>query len=220
MIMKKRILLVSLTCALILSMFSGCIKVVSLDNKGNTSGSSAVASGDFDADAYVKKVWDSQAVPELKGKAVELKDLLTEANGDISKLGDKYGKRAQQEGSSWNFVVKGTATVKSVNTESRAGFVEITLDGYTGAEVLKLQVGPVFKGTSTRDSLDMIKFDDYKNQVAYAALSNSIHKYLTDNMISKIDLKSLQGKSIDFSATFTYQTKDELLLTPYEITVK
>ena len=37
----------------------------------------------------VKKVWDSQAVPELKGKAVELKDLLTEANGDISKLGDK-----------------------------------------------------------------------------------------------------------------------------------
>lgn len=37
----------------------------------------------------------------------------------------------------------------------------VKLDGYDGPEEISIQIGSVYKGSSIRDSLDVIKFGDY-----------------------------------------------------------
>jgi predicted lipoprotein len=213
--MKKGILILGLT-GMILSVFmTGCVTIVKQGEEATLTNEVV-----FDAGTNVADIWESAALPELEGKAVDLGTLLTEADGDIEALADKYGKRAQGAGSSVSFTVKGDAKVESVFTESAAGYMVITVDGYTGKTVLKLQTGSVFKGTAVRDSLDIIKFNDYKNQVDYAAVSTSIHDTIKETVYGNIDVKTLEGKPIAFIGCFTFNNNEELIITPVVLTIK
>lgn len=216
--MKKRILALALAFVLICTTFTGCVTVVSL----NAASGPANLNGkddNFDAQAYIDSMFESKAVPALKEKAVDFAKLMTEANGDLSKVGDKYGRRAEA-GSPYNFVVKGTATVTDVKTDLRAGYVVLKVNGYTGNAVVKMAVGPVFKGTTTRDSIEVLKFENFKNQVTYAALSTAIHKDLTKELFTKIKASELKGKTIDFYGTFSSEQNSEIWMTPFDITAK
>ncbi len=213
--MKKRILALILTLAAACAALTGCVKVVPL-----TSGTAnSTAEGEQSAQSYIEGMFQKEAVPALKKKAIDFTKLMTEANGDLKTVGEKYGRRADAS-SPYNFTVKGTATVKEVKTDLRAGYIVLKVNGYTGNAVVKMAVGPVFKGTSTRDSIDAIKFDDYENQVAFAELSTAIHKKITQTVFSKIKAADLMGKTIDFYGTFADEKTDEILITPFEITVK
>ncbi|MDF2614624.1 MAG: hypothetical protein K0S71_2410 [Clostridia bacterium] len=213
--MKNKILIAGLASVILLSSMTGCVKIVKQGQEATLTNEVA-----FDAGTNVAGIWESAAIPELTGKAVELGALLTEAKGDIESLADKYGKRAQGADSAVSFTVKGSAKVESVFTESAAGYMTITVDGYTGPEVLKLQTGSVFKGTAVRDSLDIIKFNDYKNQVDYAAVSTSIHDMIKKTVYGNVDVKSLVGKQIEFVGCFTLSKNEELIITPVTMTVK
>jgi len=213
--MKRRILVFCFVATLMLSTMTGCVKIVKAGEEGKLTGTESV-----DVTTKIDEVWQSKAIPELEGKAVDIVQLLTEAKGNISSLGDKYGKHAQGKDSTLNFTVKGTCTVESVNMESRAGYMQLKLDGYNGNEVIKMQVGPVFKGTAARDSLEMIKFEQYKNQVDYAAVSTSIHNMITNTIFKNLDVASINGKQIEFVGCFALDKADELLITPIEIKVK
>ena len=214
--MKKRILAIVLVLALAGAALTGCVKVVPLTSSSPEGGA---AEGEGDAESYINGMFQKEAVPALKKKAVDFVQLMTEAKGDLKMVGDKYGRHAEAS-SPYNFTVKGTATVEEVKTELRAGYLVLKVKGYTGDAVVKLAVGPVFKGTSTRDSIEAIKFDDYKNQVTFAALSTAIHKNITENVISKVKVSELKGKTIDFYGTFADEQASEILITPVEITVK
>ena len=214
--MKKRMLIAGLTSVMVLSsLMTGCVKIVKQGQEATLTKEVT-----FDAGSDVASIWDSAALPELQKKAIDLKTFLTEANGNIESLADKYGKRAQGADSAVSFTVKGTAKVDSVNTESAAGYMTLLLDGYTGKEVLKLQTGSVFKGTAVRDSLDIIKFNDYKNQVDYAAVSKSIHDTIKKTVYGDVDAKTLVGKQIEFVGCFTFSKNEELIITPVSMTVK
>ncbi len=196
------------------TLMTGCVKIVK-------AGSEAQLTQDSSSKAVdISTKWEADIVPELKGKAVDIASLLTEAKGDISSVGSKYAKKSQGTDGKLNFTVKGTGTVESVNTESRAGYIQIKLSGYTGQEVIKLQVGPVFKGTAVRDSSNVIKLDDYKNQVDYAAVSTNINDKISKTTLKDLDSASLKGKQIDFAGCFTFDKQNELLITPIEIKAK
>lgn len=216
--MKKRILALALVFALACTTLTGCVKVVSL-NAASDSNNTTGTDENFNAQAYIDGIFQSKAVPALKEKAVDFTKLMTEANGDLSKVGDKYGRHTEAT-SPYNFVVKGTATVTEVKTELRTGYVVLKVNGYTGKAVVKMAVGPVFKGTSIRDSIESIKFDDFRNQVTFAALSTAIHKNLTKNLFTKVKASELKGKTIDFYGTFTSDQSSEIWMTPFEITAK
>ena len=83
--MKKRVLAVILALTVAASMMTGCgvVKVIKIGEEGKYTGEVA-----FDAGSDVEEFWESKAVPELNEKAVDLKDLLTEANGDLKSLGE------------------------------------------------------------------------------------------------------------------------------------
>lgn len=79
--MKKKIMALGLALLLLLSMTTGCVKVVKIGQEGKLTGEVKFNAGDD-----VAKIWKSKALPELDKKAVDLKEFLTEANGDLKSL--------------------------------------------------------------------------------------------------------------------------------------
>lgn len=206
---KTKMVAALLVTACAVSALTGCVKVVKIGEEGALTGEVA-----FDASQNVADIWDSQALPELEGKAVDLTEFLTEANGDLTSLADKYGKYSMGTSGELSYVVKGKGTVDAVDTTKKAGFMTVTLDGYTGPAVVKIQVGTVFKASAVRDSLSFIKYEDYQNQVQWAEVSKSIHSLLQQNVIDPADVNSLAGQKISFTGCFTVSGNDELLITP------
>ena len=215
--MKKRV--ISLVTALILaaSAFSmtGCVKVVKIGEEGKLTGDV-----EFNAGDNVANIWDSKALPELEGKAVDITQFLEESGGDLKSLVDKYGKYSMGTSGEINYAVKGTAVVEEVNQEKKAGYMVVKPEGYGGDVVIKLQIGSVYKGSSVRDSLDFIKFGDYKNQQEWAAVSQSFHDIIDATVVKAAEPETLQGKTIEFTGTFTANKDDEILITPVKLTVK
>lgn len=215
LIMKKRFLVLLLAVVCLVSSMTGCMKVIKIGEEGKYTGDVEFNAGDNVAD-----IWDSAAVPELNAKAVDLTTFLSEANGDLKSLAEKYGKYSMGTSGELSYTVKGTATVTEVNTEKKAGYMTVTLDGYTGPIVIQLQIGTVYKGSAVRDSLNIIKFDDYKNQVDYAAVSQGIHQIIQTTIMDKLDFANMVGKQIEFTGCFTVDKEDQILITPVVLTVK
>lgn len=213
--MKKRIFILGIIAALAMSTMTGCMKIVKTGEEGKLTGETTFNAGDD-----VAAIWESEALPELTGKAVDVADFLNESNGELKSLAEKYGKYSMGTSGELSYTVKGAATVKEVNTEKKAGYMEVTVDGYTGPVVVRLQVGTVFKGSAVRDSLEIIKFEDYKNQVDYAAVSQSLHHVIQETVIDPIGIAALEGKEIEFTGCFTVDQEDMILITPVELTVK
>lgn len=213
--MKTKLIGIVMILSMVPFLFTGCLKVVKI-------GEEAMLTGDvvFDAKANVAQLWESQILPDLEGKAVDLKEFLTESNGDLKVLADKYGKYSMGTSGELSYTVKGTGIVAEVNREKKAGYMEITLDGYSGKESIKLQIGDVYKGSAVRDSLSFIKFEDYNNQVDYAAVSQSIHQTIQEKVINVVDMESIQGQVIEFVGCFTVGKAEELVITPIVLTVK
>lgn len=210
--MKKKMIMFVLAIALMLSSLTGCVKVVKIGEEASLTGEKKFSAGDD-----VAGFWESQAIPELKEKAVDLKVLLGEANGDLKSLAEKYGKYSMGTSGELSFVVKGSGEVLSVDTEKKAGIIVVKLAEYSGTEEIKIQVGSVIKGSSVRDSLSFIKFGDYTNQGDYAAVSQSINAIIMDTVINPEKAKGLRGKTIDFIGCFTVDSTGVILITPIEI---
>lgn len=213
--MKKRMLALGLVLAMTASTLTGCVKVVKIGEEGKYTGEE-----EFSATDNVAGIWESQALPDLEGKAVELADFLTEANGDLKSLVDKYGKYSMGTSGEINYVVKGTGTVTEVNQEKKAGYMTIALDGYEGTKEISIQIGSVYKGSSIRDSLDVIKFGDYTNQQDWAAVSQSINKLVDEQVVQTADPASLKDKKIAFMGAFTANDNTKVLITPVKIEVQ
>lgn len=213
--MKKRVLALGLVVALTASTMTGCMKVVKIGEEAQYTGKT-----EFNAGDNVAEIWESQAVPELQGKAVELADFLTEANGDLKSLVDQYGKYSMGTSGEINYVVKGTGTITEVNQEKKAGYMTLKLEGYEGTEEISIQIGSVYKGSSIRDSLDIIKFGDYTNQQDWAAISQSINKLVDEQVVQPADPASLQDKTVSFVGCFTANDNTTVLITPVELEVK
>lgn len=214
--MKKRMLALGLALALVSSvMMTGCVKVVKIGEEGKYTGVT-----EFNAGDDVAKIWESSALPEMNEKAADLGAFLKEANGDLKSVADKYGKYSMGTSGELNYVVKGTGTVEEVNTESKAGFMAIKLDGYEGSETIKIQIGPVYKGSAVRDSLSFIKFGDYTNQEEWAAVSQSINDLVAKQVVEAADPESLKGKTVSFVGAFTASDNAEILITPVVLEAK
>ncbi len=211
--MKKRVLALTLAFVMVLGS-TGCVKVVKIGEEGALTGNV-----EFNASDNVSDMWDA-AVANIEEKAVELPTFLTEANGDLSSLVDQYGKYSMGTSGTISYAVKGTGVVEEVNQEKKAGYMTVKLDGYEGSEVIKIQIGSIYKGSSTRDTLDIVNFGDYTNQQDWAAVSQELHTMIDTDVIQPADPASLVGKTIDFTGTFSVEGNDELLITVVRLETK
>ena len=211
--MKKKIMALALAFSIVLGC-TGCVKVIKIGEEGKYTGKV-----EFNAADAAANLWED-AVANIQEKAVDLPTFLTEANGNLTSLVDKYGKYSMGTSGSISYAVKGTGVVEEVNQEKKAGYMTVKLDDYDGTEVIKIQIGSVYKGSSTRDTLDIVSFGDYTNQQEWAAVSQELHNAIDANIIQPADPASLSGKTIEFVGTFTAEGNDELLITAVVLDVK
>lgn len=213
--MKKRILALALVFTMILGT-TGCVKVVKIGEEGALTGKV-----EFSATDSVSEIWDA-AVEDIEGRAVELPTFLeeAEAKGDLNALVDEYGKYSMGTSGTISYAVKGSGVVEEVNQEKKAGYMTVKLDGYDGDKVIKIQIGSIYKGSSTRDTLNIINFGDFTNQQEWAAVSQELHTLIDTNVIQPLDPPSLQGKTVEFVGTFTVTDQNELLITAIKMETK
>lgn len=217
MIMGKR------TCAILVTAFvgmlalTGCVKVVKTGEEAALTGAVSFNAGDD-----VANFWETTAVPEMKGKAAELAEVLNSAGGDLSTLAaEDYAKYSMGDKGELTYTVKGTASITEVVTDKKAGYIVVKPEGYDGDDVIKLQIGTVYKGTSVRDSLNFIDFNDYTNQIEWAEVSQSINELIQQKVIDPIGYDAFEvGKTVEFLGAFTVSSSNEILITPTELTIQ
>lgn len=174
---------------------SGCKVVANADLKAAKSKSA----GEFDANGYVDRIWDSKVVPDFKVRALELDALLSEAAKDADKAGQAHGHR-EGDGNPWTYEIKGEGKVVAVDTASRHAIVSIEVQTGTGPRKVDLQIGPVVFGTALRDALPFIKFGDFVNQIQYAQVSRVLNDRASKSVRASFDPADAAGKAIAFYA--------------------
>jgi predicted lipoprotein len=219
----KKIRIMALISMLALSTFllTGCKLFTIVKNDQSKGDKNAVsfyfADNSFDASKFIETEWDGKIVPTVESKSAEMTEVIKEMSNNLDDAGKKYGLRSGEQGNSWNFLVKGKGKILNVNKESRNGYIEVDLLPCDEKADIRIQVGPVIKGTSVRDSMEFIKFDDYKNQMVFAEISSAINKWINEQIVSKMDFTTAKGKEVEFAGAFTADSSNVISITPVKI---
>jgi predicted lipoprotein len=142
--------------------------------------------------------------------------VLTALNMDAEKAGKSFGTRVDEQ-SPWYFIVKGKVKAVRADVTSQAGLLEVELVPNNTQISLAIAIGPVFKKTAIRDSLDFIQFDDFKNQIQFAKLSNAFNKKVKDQVISKLKVNELAGKELEVVGVVTVDAPGKFTLMPVSL---
>ncbi len=213
-----------LTFALTVTACSSIVTIRPLDTPTPSSeepsaaqGSSFRTSKGFDPVAYVNGLWDSKILPKATNESVDLTMLLGEIAKNKDAASQKYGHK---ESGPYNFAVKTEAIVDSVDTTSRAGTIVLKPTGYNGSVAVRMQIGPVLRGTSVRDGSGYIPFNQFVNQIEYADVGEELNNRVLNNVLKNLDVNTLKGKTVMIYGFFTLDDPTKILITPVKIDVK
>ncbi|MFN7928944.1 MAG: DUF2291 domain-containing protein [Blastocatellia bacterium] len=210
----------ALRCALSLLILTGVAScklwtIRPLESKAKTN---TATTPTFSADRYVDAIWESKLVPAVAEKAVDLAALLTALDANADEAKKQYGVRDGD--GPVHFMVKGEGEVGHTDLDSPHRTVTIRLPKYRGKTEIKMQIGPVFRGTSLRDAVGFIKFNEFINQLQYAEVATKLNDRVFSTVIpvlKNLEPASLQGKSLIFYGVFTLQERDKIMLTPVKL---
>lgn len=172
----------------------------------------------FSAKAYVDAIWASQVLPTVQEQAADLPIVLAALKASPEAAKQKYGHHEGQR--PYNFLVKGEAKVLAVDTTLRSGTLKLDLAPADGQPDATIQIGPVIKGTSLRDALPFIQFNQFTNQLEYADVSNELNDHVVNDVLGALELAGLQGKTIEFAGAFTLGGSGAVLITPAKLQAK
>lgn len=171
----------------------------------------------FNAANYVAQVWDAQVLPALQENANDINTVLDALRENRTTASQTYGRSDGRQ--PYSFLVSGSGTVTSVNTESRAGLALVDTTG-DGQPDISLAIGPVIRGTALRDGLPFISFNQFTNQMEFAGVSNEMHNLINASVLAPLgDAESLAGKQVTFSGAFTLSDLNAVVVTPATLTV-
>lgn len=172
----------------------------------------------FDPIAEANKFWNEKSKDYFSSNAVDFVTLLEESQGNFKNVAGKYGHYSMGDKGELSFIVKGSGTVTEVKNKLKSGFIQVKLDG--ADKDVRLQVGPVFKGTAVRDSISLISVNDYQNQVEWANISIAFHKLIEQEILSKLDISGSQGKHVEFTGCFTVAPGGKINITPVALHIE
>jgi predicted lipoprotein len=208
MVLSRRHALVLIGAAAL----GGCKIVANADLKAAKSKSA----DQFDASAYVDRIWDSRVLPDFKSRAMDLDKLLQEVAKDPDKAGQAHGHR-EGDGNPWTYEIKADGKVVAADAASRHAIVTVEVETASGPRKVDLQVGPVVFGTMLRDALPFIKFGDFVNQIQYAQVSRALNDRASKGVREAFDPKDAMGKTIAFQAAAVLGGGDTISATPVAI---
>lgn len=193
-----------LAILLLAAPLAGC-KVVQIADQ------EAAAPARFNADAYASSLWQDQALPHFTSTAHSIAEVLPVLTTDLSAAGAAFGYRSG-EGSPWSFIVSGSGTVVAKNTQSRAGTLEVAIDGLAAPVVV--QIGPVIRGNAVRDALPFVSFKDFVNQMEYANAGKALTALAVEGIAGAAAALD-SGDTVRFIGAISIsRSTDAVLVTP------
>ena len=208
---------VGLFLLIVLTIIPACTIVKHESQEKQSTGELEIYFSDsgFDPRAYVASIWEEKVLPCIDKRAADIAEVLSALKASEGEASKKYGYRLGNEGTFYNFAVKGKVKILHVNTESRNGLAYVDVAPFDGKEDCLIQIGPVFKGTSIRDMLDFISLNSFANQVEFARLASELNARVREKVIGPIDPAAMAGKMYSMTAVFTLDGTSALpLLTP------
>lgn len=175
--------------------------------------------GAFDPDKLVAEMWEAKIVPYLEKRAAPLPQVLAATLANPDEAGRKYGYKARQGNAPWTFIASIDGVIVAEETKSRAGYVDVDVDGDAKADV-RVSIGPSIRGTALRDSLDFMDFNAFKNQIEWAQFGKSFNSYVNGALLEKLPREGLTGKTLKATGAYPLPAKGQLpLLVPASIAV-
>lgn len=171
----------------------------------------AEATVGFDAQAYANGLWTEQAQPHFADSARPVTEVVAAIRSDLEQAGADFGYRPG-EGSPWSFIVTGSGEVAAKNTESRAGTLDVKVEGLPDPVVI--QIGPVIRGNAVRDALPFVSFQDFTNQLEYADAGKALTALALAGIAGNIEGISA-GDQVTFTGAISLsRASDPLQITP------
>jgi predicted lipoprotein len=167
----------------------------------------------FNPQDYADAIWESVVLPRIENLAVDFHELLAGLDADENGTSRKYGFRHLEEGNHFNFAVKGTARILSVDTSSSNGFVIVDFAPFDGQADCQVSIGPVISGTklAIRDIQDSISINDFLNQTEFARLAGALNNKVRDTVVNDIDFSQCIGREAEILGAFTYYGKGSVI---------
>jgi predicted lipoprotein len=171
----------------------------------------------FDPDKMVASDWSAKVVPYFEKKAGPFAGVRDLAAKSPDEAGARFGYRPKAGDSPWTLMVKFEGVIVEANTESRAATIGVDTSG-TGKADATVQIGPALRGTSIRDALDFVSFNDFTNQIDFARYGKAFNLYVDHEILEKLPRDSIVGRKVVVVGAYPLSSSsDPPLITPVEI---
>jgi predicted lipoprotein len=161
----------------------------------------------FTAAAFVDSIWTMKLLPAVLGGAVEARTLLDALAASPATAIARHSHK--QAGGPAYFIVSGQGVVTGVDTRSRAGLALVDLPPLDRRPDLSIQIGPVLRGVSLRDSTGIIRFSEFRNQLEFADVGNELNRRVFEAVLTPMAGKILAGKKVSFTGTLAAEENAE-----------
>jgi predicted lipoprotein len=168
---------------------------------------SLVVVDSFDTENYGPETFPEVAA-EIERTAVDVPQLLEALQENEEDANERFG---QQAGTGpYSFPVRGTGVAGT----AEGGKLPVEIDGVDEEFTIQIQVGPVLTGTALRDAVAIIDFDQFLNQMDYAAAARALNDEVKEQVLAQLDAEDLAGSEISFVGAFTRDPGTTVTITP------
>ena len=165
----------------------------------------------------LKATFESELVPLIVSRALDVATLEAALAEDVDAAGEAHANRGAGQGAPWNFAIADSGRVIAANLASSAKTADVDVNG-DGAADVRVQLGPVIRGTALRDVAPFYNFDDFRDQIEFAKLARAIN----DLVRAELHLPDgdITGRTLQFTGVVPVQRAgDALVVTPIVIEV-
>ncbi|WP_118134488.1 DUF2291 family protein [Oceanicella sp. SM1341] len=165
-----------LCLALILPALAGCKIVPDPDPTAadGSGGGGAQQTDEQRMEARVAADWEETVLPALAQETAAFAEVKPALAAGLDSAGERFGVRPAAGSAPWNFVVSGQGTVVASKLDSRAASMDLDTDG-DGAADIRVQLGPIVRGTGLRDALTVYDFTAFRDQIEFAKLARALN---------------------------------------------
>ena len=95
-----------------------------------------------------------------------------------------------------------------------SGVYDVAVAGVPNTTTIRVQTGPAINGTDLRDATGTISFGQFTNQIAYQNAGAALNKEMKREVLSKVDVGKLAGRTIAVVGVFQMVSPESWLVTP------
>lgn len=165
----------------------------------------------------LEATFESELIPLIEARALDVATLEAALAEDVDAAGEAHANRGAGQGAPWNFAIADSGRVVAANLTSSARTADVDVDG-DGAADIRVQLGPVIRGTVLRDVAPFYNFDDFRDQIEFAKLARAINDRVRDALV--LPEGEITGRTLEFTGVVPVQKAgDALVVTPIAIAV-